>query len=349
MKRRRSCASRLVSTSAEAGRSPGAGWLSTGPTCRSHTLRRRHRCGRGRIYPWPRVPGHSREWRPGLRLLLPALDGARALCLVPGEGMPYNDSTLFPEGPMHRLLLALALLSLAAPARAQVETWRDVTLYQIVTDRFFDGEPSNNDLGGTYDPSDGYRVHGGDFQGLTQRLDYIAGLGVDGVWISPVVLNARGEYHGYAARDLFAISDQMGGEQALVDFVAAAHARGLLVILDVVANHMGNLIGSFDAGYPDYDPDGGYALQWWNPSNRYPAPFDDLSLFHPYGEIQDFSDPQQILGELFGLDDLRTELPAVRDILADAYIQLIQTTDCDGFRIDTVKHAELGLWQDFAP
>lgn len=121
-----------------------------------------------------------------------------------------------------------------------------------MTDRFFDGETSNDNLGGGYDPSDGSRVHGGDFQGLEEKLDYIAGLGVDTVWISPVVLNANGEYHDYAA-------------------------RGIYVILDLVTNHMGDLIGSFDQGYPDYDPSGGYQLSWWSAANHYDPPFDDLS------------------------------------------------------------------------
>jgi glycosidase len=254
-----------------------------------------------------------------------------------------------------RLLTILTILLLfAGPSMARAGTpspqsWRDITVYQIVTDRFFNGDPSNDNLGGSYDPSDGSRTHGGDFQGLQEKLDYIAGLGVDAVWISPVMINAAGEYHGYAARDLFTISPQMGGLSGLQSFVSAAHARGIYVIIDVVTNHLGDLIGSFDSGYPDYDPAGDYQLSWWNSGNRYDPPFNDLSWFHSNGEIQDYTDPEQIVGELFGLDDLKTELPAVRDVMADAYSQLIQQTDCDGFRIDTVKHVEIGFWQDFAP
>ncbi len=252
----------------------------------------------------------------------------------------------------HTALALGAILTWTSPALAGTPSpasWRDITIYQIVTDRFRNGDPSNDNLGGSYDPADGSRTHGGDFQGLQEKLDYIEGLGVDAVWISPVVLNTHGEYHGYAARDLFTISPQMGGLSALQTFVQAAHARGLYVILDVVANHMGDLIGSTDPAYPAYDPSGSYQLGWWNNGDRYPPPFDDLSWYHSFGEIQDFTDPEQIRGELFGLDDLKTELPAVRDILVDAYSQLIRQTDCDGFRIDTVKHVELDFWQDFAP
>ena len=260
-----------------------------------------------------------------------------------------------PAGTPLLLLILCSLLLLLLPTFSShagtpsPESWRDITIYQVVTDRFFDGVPSNNNLGNSYDPADGSRVHGGDFQGLQQKLDYIAGMGMDAIWISPVVLNANGEYHGYAARDLFTISPQMGGLSGLQSFIQAAHARGIYVILDVITNHMGNLIGSVDAGYPDYDPAGGYSLSWWDGNNSYPPPFNDLSWYHAYGEIQDFSDPEQILGELFGLDDLKTELPAVRGVLVNAYSQLIQESDCDGFRIDTVKHVELDYWQDFAP
>jgi glycosidase len=255
--------------------------------------------------------------------------------------------------------LALAttglMLALAAPAvalalgYASPSDWRDLTIYQVVTDRFYDGSASNNNAQGSYSPADGGAVHGGDWQGLQQKLDYIAGLGVGAVWISPVVLNAYGEYHGYAARDLASYSPTMGGLPALQSFIQAAHARGLYVIIDMVANHMGDLIDSGGSGYPQYDPSGSYVLRWRNAGLRHAAPFNNLSLFHTYGQIGNFSDPEQILGELFGLDDLKTETVTVRDALASAYGQMIQLTDCDGFRIDTVKHAELGFWQDFCP
>lgn len=251
------------------------------------------------------------------------------------------------------LLLRLALLVgiglAAAPASAQPADWSDLTVYQVVTDRFFNAVSTNDNLGGTYDPSDGARTHGGDFQGLTAKLDYIQSLGVDAIWISPVLENAAGEYHGYAARNLSVIAPQMGGATGLQDFVAAAHARGLKVMIDIVANHMGDLIDSTDNNYPDYDPSGGYNLRWRQAGNTHDAPFDDLSLFHAHGHVQDFSAPEQELGELFGLDDLDTSNPVVRDALVDAYVELVDKTDCDAFRIDTIKHAELPFWEDFLP
>jgi hypothetical protein len=115
----------------------------------------------------------------------------------------------------------LALLGLAAvPGDAGAGTpspadWRDIPVYQIFTDRFFDGDLSNNDAEGSYDPgsatgpSSGWdpgNVHGGDFAGLLEKLDYLQALGVRAVWISPVALNHNGTHHGYAATNFKAVA-----------------------------------------------------------------------------------------------------------------------------------------------
>jgi alpha-amylase len=247
-------------------------------------------------------------------------------------------------GPLAALALALAC---AAPARALTPSpadWRDLVLYQVVTDRFADGDPANDAVEGNYVPADGARIHGGDFAGLRQRLDYLQGLGVDGVWVSPVVLNANAEYHGYAARDLFSIAPHFGSLAELRALAADLHARGMYLIIDVVCNHLGTLITSTGAGYPAYSYPAAYPLSWSDPGKRFAPPFDDLSRFHAYGNISNYSDPEQILGQLAGLNDLRTEDPAVRAALVQAAAFLIDSTDCDGFRVDTVKHVEMDFW-----
>jgi glycosidase len=70
-----------------------------------------------------------------------------------------------------------------------------------MTDRFFDGDRSNNNADGNYNRANVYSVYGGDFKGVERKLDYIKALGATAVWISPVVLNGSGQFHGYAARD----------------------------------------------------------------------------------------------------------------------------------------------------
>jgi glycosidase len=225
------------------------------------------------------------------------------------------------------------------------EDWRDVTIYQIITDRWDDGDPTNNTLNTTYNPSAGDRTHGGDFKGIQRRLTYLEGLGVSAIWISPIPLNAYGEYHGYAARDFTQIDPHWGTLADLQALVAACHARGIRVILDVVCNHGGNLFND----NPYIAPPASYTPTYRDPSRTHAAPFNSTSYWHAQGSIGNWVDPEQILGELFGLDDLKTEDPYVRTQLINIWSNWINLTDADGFRIDTVKHVEMGFWQTWAP
>jgi len=256
---------------------------------------------------------------------------------------------------------ALSALWLPTFAHSTGNTlWQRQSIYQIITDRFFDGDPSNDDADGNYDPAGhrGTSVHGGDFKGIEEKLDYIKSLGATAIWISPVVLNARGEFHGYAGLDFYKVDPHWGTMADLQHLVQAAHARGLLVIDDIVVNHGGDLVDSGDPGYPDfkYPPDG-YHLRFRNPAKQYPPPFDLnatnpslTNLFHNNGFIQDYHDPTQlILGELRGLDDFRTETPYVRAQMRKIYEFWIEQAGFDAFRIDTLKHVEMGFWQKWCP
>jgi glycosidase len=137
--------------------------------------------------------------------------------------------------------------------------------------------------------------------------------------------------------------------------VNAAHARGLLVIQDIVVNH-GSTLNNVNGNTPFIYPSG-YALAYASSSRKYAAPFNTNSvnpsltnLFHNYGAIQDYSNTQQLeLGELSGLDDFRTETAFVRTNMAAIYNFWIKTAGVDGFRVDTVKHVEMGFWQDWCP
>ncbi len=155
------------------------------------------------------------------------------------------------------LYAAVALLALLLPvsARSAGNTlWQQQSIYQIITDRFYDGDPSNDNADGNYEPGGhrGTSVHGGDFKGIEQKLDYIKSLGATAIWISPVVLNARGEFHGYAGLDFYRVDPHWGTMADLQHLVQAAHARGILVIDDIVVNHGGNLVDSADPDYPEF-------------------------------------------------------------------------------------------------
>jgi alpha-amylase len=127
--------------------------------------------------------------------------------------------------------------------RTRVVDWRDEVIYQIVVDRFEDGDPNNNYNVDYRRPSS---YHGGDWQGIINRLDYIETLGVTALWISPVVRNVEEDagfasYHGYWTQDFLNVNLHFGDLAKLQELVRACHARGIKVILDVVTNHVGQL------------------------------------------------------------------------------------------------------------
>lgn len=139
--------------------------------------------------------------------------------------------------------------------------WRDQVIYQIMIDRFDNGDP-NNDI--NVEPGIPGRYHGGDWQGVIDRLDYLEDLGVTALWISPVVKNTEQDagfasYHGYWTQDFLRPNAHFGDLTKLRELVDKAHERGMLVILDVVTNHMGQLF-YYDIngnGQPDDTVSGG--------------------------------------------------------------------------------------------
>ncbi len=260
-------------------------------------------------------------------------------------------------------LISLATANCAFAQSASNSFWQAQSIYQIVTDRFFDGDTSNNNADGNYSATGSGNVHGGDFKGVEQKLDYIKALGATAIWISPVVLNGHGQFHGYAARDFYKVDPHWGSMADLQHFVATAHARGLLVIDDIICNHGDDLIYSTDTGYANFlAPPAGYTLKYRSSSLTYAPPFDIYNstyttannaltnLFHNNGGIPDYNTAQHFqLGELSGLDDFRTESDYVRSNMAAIYQYWIQQVGFDGFRIDTFKHIENGFWQSWCP
>lgn len=242
-------------------------------------------------------------------------------------------------------VLAFCCSHAVAAGYASPADWRDETIYQIITDRWDDGDASNNSLGTSYSSSNGSLTHGGDFKGLTKRLTYLRGLGVTSVWISPIVSNGSGQYHGYAADDFTTTAAHWGSVTDLQQFTSAAHAAGIRVVLDVVVNHGDDLFN--DNSY--VAPPSAYSLTYRNAAKQHKAPFNSTAYFHAQGSIGSFTDPEQILGELSGLDDLKTEDSYVRTQMGQIYSNWIALNDLDGFRVDTGKHVEMGFWQTWCP
>jgi alpha-amylase len=152
------------------------------------------------------------------------------------------------------LLLGVSLLPAAAcvsvpdegkkPTIANyVADWRDEVIYQVLVDRFANGDVNNDYL---VQPGPLARYQGGDWKGMEDNLDYLQELGVTTLWISPVVKNVETDadvdaYHGYWAQDLTETNPHFGDMAALRSLSAALHKRGMKIILDVVTNHMGQV------------------------------------------------------------------------------------------------------------
>jgi alpha-amylase len=235
-----------------------------------------------------------------------------------------------------RALLASSILLAACSGpdglelRTHVADWRDQIVYQIVVDRFEDGDLTNDEVDGiATDPSDLARFQGGDWRGVIDRLDYLEELGVTALWISPPYRNVQRTeeedgYHGYWPADFTEANPRFGSIEDLRELVSSAHERGMLVILDVVPNHAGRVFsydldgdGTIGEGEiePAYSVDGPYEV----PLVFTEAPRAHLgneiialgpSHFHRRGD-GDLADPiQRELGDFpTGLRDLDTENP----------------------------------------
>ncbi|KUR71415.1 alpha-amylase [Novosphingobium fuchskuhlense] len=163
-------------------------------------------------------------------------------------------------------LAALAVFAVTSvPARADVpldavraRAAAGEVIYFLLPDRFENGDPAN-DRGGLegdrlktgFDPASKSFYHGGDLKGLIQRLDYIKGLGATAVWVGPVFRNkpvqgAPGQesagYHGYWITDFTRVDPHFGTNADFKALVDAAHARGLKVYMDIIANHTADVI-----------------------------------------------------------------------------------------------------------
>ena len=224
-----------------------------------------------------------------------------------------------PPAPPPRTAAAVA-------APPLLDDWRDAVLYFVVLDRFADGDlASNVDV----DPTKKGYFHGGDAKGLIAQLDEIASLGVNALWITPIVKNTPGfvtgagfpdwAYHGYWADDFLSLDPRFGREDDFIALVEACHARGIRVLLDVVYNHAG-----YESRYTK-DP---ATRGWFRTNEKGDCGSDDVTSC------------------VAGLPDFRTEDPEVARYLLDAQIAWAKRFGVDGFRLDTVKHVAHDFWTE---
>ena len=265
------------------------------------------------------------------------------------------------------LTLALGLSAQAAPLHVPSPDWRDQIIYFVMTDRFADGDPGNNDQGaGEYAAGHAKRYNGGDLRGLTQRLDYVQGLGATALWITPPVANQwldpSGQYagyHGYWAEHFMQVDRHLGTLDDYRALSRSLHGRGMVLVQDIVLNHTGNFFTYRDR-WRAGDPAAGWEAHDLSPPVPRPrqAPFDRndprdaaqraAAIYHWTPDVADYTQRQQELNfQMSGLDDLNTENPAVRRALRRSYGHWIREAGVDAFRVDTAFYVPPELFTDF--
>lgn len=270
--------------------------------------------------------------------------------------------------------------------------------YFVLTDRFANADPSNDRAGLTpddrlihgYDPTDKAFYHGGDIAGLISKLDYIQGLGTTAIWLTPsfknmpVLADSNGKnassgYHGYWITDFTTIDPHLGTNDDLKELITQAHAKGMKVYFDIVANHTADLIKYRDAdgktyidtstkpytdaqghdfnihdvagkaNFPELDANTSFPyIPYYPDGNKILQPewLNDVTLYHNRGDST-WDGESVTLGDFLGLDDLMTENPKVINGMAEIYKSWVDF-GLDGFRIDTVKHVDMEFWRQWS-
>lgn len=228
----------------------------------------------------------------------------------------------------------------------------DDVLYLIMLDRFSDGDQSNNDPSqsrGIYDRGNPFYYHGGDLQGIIDRLPYLKDLGVTAVWLTPWYDNydhpnqielkdgkPSTGFHGYNPQDFYAVEEHFGTLTKLQELVAAAHKLGLKIIQDEVVNHTGPYHPWVD------DPP---TPTWFNGTKQHhlnnvfqtwalhdPRPVESLKNETMEGWFLDF------------LPDLNQKDPEVERYLIQNTLWWIGITGLDGIRMDTWQYVPNTFW-----
>lgn len=220
------------------------------------------------------------------------------------------------------------------------------TIYQIVTDRFFDGNVSNNPTGDIYDPTNPRKYHGGDWDGITQKINdgYLTGMGITAIWISSPVenitsidpSNGSAAYHGYWGRDFFQTNEYFGSLSDFTEMINAAHDNDIKVIIDFAPNHTST------AEYGDMVfPENGNLYRDGTLISGFSN--DTQNIFN-HESWTDFSTwENSIYHSMYGLADLNQMNSTVDDYLKDS-IDMWLDLGVDGIRVDAVKHMPMG-WQ----
>ena len=221
----------------------------------------------------------------------------------------------------------------------------DDVMYLIMPDRFADGDPSNDDPAisrGHFDRSNPRAYHGGDFEGVIRHLPYLKSLGVTALWLTPIYdnSNSAADYHGYGAVDYYGVEEHFGTLDKFRELVDRAHAEGIKIIQDQVANHVG-------PAHP------------WVKDPPTPTWFHGTARRHTTNTFRIWTLPEAhstaqtrettLDGWFAGiLPDLNQDDPETRRYLIQNTLWWIGRTGIDGIRQDTLPYAPRTFWRDWS-
>ena len=237
--------------------------------------------------------------------------------------------------------------------------FRQETIYFLVVDRFYDGDPENSEGPNPelYDPEgkDWGKYWGGDLQGVIDKLDYLKDMGVTAVWLTPLFEQVEALFieqaaiHGYWIKDFKrlnprfiakgdnpSINQTQESKDTVFDkLVYELHQRNMKLVLDIVCNHSNpDFSGKKGELYDD-----GVKIADFND--------DKDNWYHHYGEVQNWEDEWQVQNcELSGLATFNENNIAYRNYIKSAIKQWLDR-GVDALRVDTVKHMPIWFWQEF--
>lgn len=229
----------------------------------------------------------------------------------------------------------------------------DDVIYFLMPDRFADGDESNNDPAkskGLYDRAKGRHYHGGDLQGVINKLDYLKSLGATAIWTTPVYDNndqpdtkevyenvpITTGYHGYGATDMYVVDEHLGDLAKLREFVKTAQSKGFKVIQDQVANHTGPYHRW--AGDPP-------TPTWWNGTleNHLSNNWQKWTAMNPRASFQ--TQQRNLDGWFIDiLPDFNQNDPEVEKYLIQNTLWWMETAGFDAIRMDTLPHVPRTFW-----
>lgn len=249
-------------------------------------------------------------------------------------------------------MMVLSSVSISYGVAGDIENDVDFSsdvIYQIVTDRFNDGNSHNNPTGDLFssDHSNLRKYHGGDWQGIIDKINdgYLTDMGITAIWISQPVENVYSvlndtqgsvSYHGYWARDFKKTNPFFGTMDDFERLVQVAHSNNLKVIIDFAPNHT-SPADEDDSTYMENGKlyNNGVYINGYSDDNN--------GIFHHNGGT-DFSTIEDgIYRNLYDLADFNHQNPQADQILKEA-VQLWLDKGIDGIRVDAVKHMPEG-WQ----